>query len=37
MAMPLLLIAGIPATGKTYFSEWLESKKGLIYLSVDKQ
>jgi dephospho-CoA kinase len=36
MAMPLLLIAGIPASGKTYFSEWLESKKGFTYIDVDK-
>jgi hypothetical protein len=36
MAMPLLLIAGIPASGKTYYSEWLESKKGFIYIDVDK-
>jgi hypothetical protein len=35
MAMPLLLIAGIPATGKTYFSEWLESKKRFLYICVD--
>jgi hypothetical protein len=36
MATPLLLIAGIPASGKTHFSEWLESEKGFLYLDVDK-
>jgi hypothetical protein len=36
MAEPLLLIAGIPASCKTFFSEWLESTKGFLYLDIDK-
>ena len=35
MTIPLLLIAGIPAAGKTYFSQWLASEKGYRYLDLD--
>lgn len=34
MAKPLLLIAGIPAAGKSHFSEWLESRHEFLYLEV---
>ena len=34
MTKPLLLIAGIPAAGKSHFSEWLESRHEFLYLEI---
>jgi hypothetical protein len=31
-----LLISGIPASGKSTFSRWLEEKKGFLHLDVEK-
>lgn len=32
-----LLVCGIPATGKSTFSEWLESHQGFLHLDIDAE
>jgi len=32
----LLLIAGIPATGKSHFGQWLSRKHGYVHIDVEK-
>lgn len=36
MAEPLILVAGVPAAGKSHFAEWLRSEKGFTHLDVDE-
>ena len=31
----LLLIAGMPATGKTHFGEWLEAERGYVHVDAE--
>src|SRR5437016_12565980 len=32
----ILLISGLPASGKSYFSEWLERTKSFVHFDVEK-
>jgi hypothetical protein len=34
---PIILIAGIPATGKSSYADWLASQKGFLHLDVEKE
>src|SRR6516164_1721641 len=36
MGQQVLLIGGIPATGKSYFCRWLAREHGFIHVEVDK-
>jgi shikimate kinase len=36
MGYPLVLLAGIPASGKSHFGRWLEEQRGFLHLDVEK-
>ena len=36
MRIPIILISGIPACGKSTYGTWLEQKKGFVHLDVEK-
>jgi hypothetical protein len=36
MEETLVLLAGVPAAGKTYFGNWLEEHQGFLHLDVEK-
>jgi hypothetical protein len=35
MAKPVLLISGVPGTGKSTFGRWLEERKGFMHVDMD--
>jgi hypothetical protein len=32
----MMLLAGVPATGKSYFGEWLEGEHGVLHLDIER-
>jgi hypothetical protein len=36
MDVPLILLAGVPASGKSHFGRWLEEQHGVLHLDVEE-